>query len=59
MLGKICSKEILKEVSSKTNLITYLDFYKPLTDSINIMDGFVINFGIDFEITTFKNNNNQ
>ncbi len=30
------SKEILKEVSSKTNLITYLDFYKPLTDSINI-----------------------
>ena len=23
------------------------------------MDAFIINFGIDFEITTFKNNNNQ
>jgi len=45
--------------ASKTNLITYLNYYKPLTDSINIMDAFIINFGIDFEITTFRNNNNQ
>ncbi len=45
--------------ATKTNLITYLNYYKPLTDSINIMDAFIINFGIDFEITTFRNNNNQ
>ena len=45
--------------ATKTNLITYLNHYKPLTDSINIMDAFIINFGIDFEITTFRNNNNQ
>tara|TARA_B100000497_G_scaffold75004_1_gene83978 strand:- start:669 stop:2552 length:1884 start_codon:yes stop_codon:yes gene_type:complete len=45
--------------ASKTNLITYLNYYKPLTDSINIMDAFIINLGIDFEITTFRNNNNQ
>ncbi len=45
--------------ATKTNLSTYLDYYKPLTDSINIMDAFVINLGIEFEITTFKNNNNQ
>ena len=45
--------------ATKTNLATYLNYYKPLTDSINIMDAFIINFGIDFEITTFKNNNNQ
>jgi hypothetical protein len=45
--------------ATKTNLSTYLNYYKPLTDSINIMDAFIINFGLDFEITTFKNNNNQ
>jgi len=45
--------------ATKTNLITYLNYYKPLTDSINIMDAFIINFGIDFEITTFRNNSNQ
>tara|TARA_R110001592_G_scaffold268992_2_gene535328 strand:+ start:790 stop:2679 length:1890 start_codon:yes stop_codon:yes gene_type:complete len=45
--------------ATKTNLSTYLNYYKPLTDSINLMDAFIINFGIDFEITTFRNNNNQ
>ena len=30
-----------------------------LTDAINIKNAFVINFGIDFEITVFKNFNNQ
>ena len=45
--------------ATKTNLITYLNYYKPLTDSINIMDAFIINLGIDFEITTFRNNSNQ
>tara|TARA_B110000902_G_C13946449_1_gene451873 strand:- start:80 stop:667 length:588 start_codon:yes stop_codon:yes gene_type:complete len=45
--------------ATKTNLATYLNYYKPLTDSINLMDAYVINLGIDFEITTFKNNSNQ
>ena len=45
--------------ATKTNLATYLNHYKPLTDSINLMDAFVINFGVDFEISTFRNNNNQ
>jgi|TARA_R110001592_G_scaffold60684_1_gene184697 hypothetical protein len=45
--------------ATKTNLITYLNEFRPLTDSINIKDAFVINLGIDFEITTFKNTNNQ
>ena len=45
--------------ATKTNLSTYLNYYKPLTDSINIMNAFIINFGIDFEITTFRNNSNQ
>ena len=45
--------------ATKTNLATYLNYYKPLTDSINLMNAYVINLGIDFEITTFKNNSNQ
>jgi hypothetical protein len=30
-----------------------------LTDAINIKNAYVINFGVEFEITTFKNYNNQ
>ena len=45
--------------ATKTNLSTFLNYYKPLTDSINIMNGFIINFGIDFEITTFANTSDQ
>ena len=30
-----------------------------LTDAINIKNAFVINFGLEFEITVFKNFNNQ
>ena len=35
----------------KTNLATYLEQYRMLTDAINIKDAYIINFGIDFEIT--------
>ena len=45
--------------ATKTNLSTYLNEFRPLTDSINIKDAFVVNFGVDFEITTFKNTNND
>ena len=45
--------------ATKTNLATYLDNFKPLTDSINIKDAFIINFGIDFDITTFSNTRDQ
>lgn len=39
----------------KQNLKTYLDEYRMLTDSVNITDGFVINIGIDFDISVYKN----
>jgi hypothetical protein len=45
--------------ATKTNLSTYLEQYRMLTDAINIKNAFVINFQIEFEITTFKNYNNQ
>ncbi len=45
--------------ATKTNLATYLEQYRMLTDAINIKDAFVINFGLDFEITVYKSYNNQ
>ncbi len=45
--------------AARQNLITYLEQYRMLTDSINIKDGFVINVGVEFDIVTFKNYNND
>ena len=45
--------------ATKTNLATYLEEHRMLTDGVNLLDGFIINIGLDFEITVFKNYNNQ
>ena len=45
--------------ASKTNLQTYLEQHRMLTDAINIKDAFFINIGLEFEIIVFKNFNNQ
>jgi len=45
--------------ATKTNLATYLEQYRMLTDAINIKDAFVINFSLNFEIVSFKNYNNE
>ena len=45
--------------ATKTNLATYLEQYRMLTDAINIKNAFIINFSLDFEITVFKNYNNN
>jgi len=52
-------KLVTLNAASKTNLQTYLEQHRMLTDAINIKDAFVINIGIDFEIIVFKNFNNQ
>ena len=41
------------------NLRKYLEKYKLLTDGINIIDGYVINFGVDFKISVFNNYNKR
>ena len=41
----------------KENLKTYLNEYKILTDGINIIDGFIVNIGIDFEIIVYESYN--
>ena len=45
--------------ATKTNLSTYLEQFRMLTDAINIKNAFVINFSLEFEVTTYKNFNNQ
>lgn len=42
---------------TKNNLARYLEQYRLLTDDINILDAFVINIGVRFNITVFKNYN--
>lgn len=41
------------------NLKTYLSKYRILTDGINITNAFIINFGINFEISIFTNYNKK
>lgn len=41
----------------KKNLRTYIDQYRILTDEIRILDGFVVNIGVNFSLVVFKNYN--
>lgn len=41
------------------NLTNYLAQYRMLTDSVNILDGFIINVGVDFSIIAAKNYNKR
>lgn len=41
----------------KQNLKTYLSEYRMLTDAVNILDGFVINIGVDFDVIVYSNYN--
>ena len=41
----------------KSNLQKYLSEYRMLTDQVNILDAFVVNIGVNFDITVFKNYN--
>ena len=43
----------------KNNLRTYLSQYRVLNDSVKIKDGYVVNIGVDFEIITYPNYNNN
>lgn len=45
--------------ATRQNLITYLEQYRMLTDSVNIKDAAIINFKLDFEIVTFKESSNS
>jgi hypothetical protein len=42
-----------------TNIITYLKQSRMVTDGVNIIDGYIINIGIDFTITVYKGYNKK
>ncbi len=43
----------------KQNLKTYLGHYRILTDAVNLKDAFIINVGVDFEISVLTNYNSN
>lgn len=50
----ITSNEAIRQ-----NLKNYLNQYRMLTDSVNIIDGYIINIGVDFGIIVYKNYNKR
>jgi len=43
----------------KSNLATYINQYRMVTDAVNIKDAFYINIGVDFDITVQRDYNNS
>lgn len=43
----------------KENLKTYMNEYRLLTDGVNLLDGFIINIGVDFEIRVYGGYNKR
>jgi len=43
----------------KENLKTYLGEYRLLTDGVNLLDGFIVNIGVDFEIRVYGGYNKR
>jgi hypothetical protein len=41
----------------KQNLATYLEQFRMLTDDVNILDAFVVNIAVDFDIVVYRNYN--
>lgn len=52
-------KLILSNPAIQENLKNYLNQYRMLTDAVNILDGYIINVGVDFGIVTYKNYNKR
>lgn len=43
----------------KQNLKTYIGEYRVITDAVNIIDGFIVNIGVDFEVICYSNYNKR
>ena len=60
LLGYNSNKKLtLLNQAVKQNLKTYLGEYRLLTDAVNIIDGFIVNIGCDFEIIVYSNYNKR
>ena len=52
-------KLITSTPTLKNNLRTYMSYYMPLTDALNIKDAFVVNIGINYDILVRPNFNSR
>ena len=60
MLGYDTNKRLSSlNKAVKENLKTYLNEFRMLTDGVNLLDGFVINIGLDFEIRVYRDYNKR
>ena len=60
MLGYNSSKQLTSlNRAIKENLKTYLNYYRILTDAVNIKDAFIINIGVNFQISVLSNYNSN
>ena len=60
VLGYNANKQLVAlNQAIKENLKTYLNHYRILTDAVNIKDAFIINIGVNFEITVLPNYNSN
>lgn len=58
VLGYNKDKKLTKlNAQVKENLKKYLETYRILTDEIRILDGFVVNIGVNFKVIIYKNFN--
>lgn len=60
VLGYDSDKKLTNiNLALRENLKTYLNEYRVLTDGVNIIDGFIVNIGVDFEISVYSNYNKR
>jgi hypothetical protein len=60
LLSYNASKQLVRPNQALiTNLITYIKQFRMLTDSINIIDGYIINIGVDFTIAVYRGFNKK
>lgn len=53
------SKLIPASETLKNNLKTYMSYYMPITDALNIKDAFVVNIGVNYDILVRPNFNSR
>ena len=60
VLGYDSNKDLtLLNKAVKENIKTYLSEYRMLTDGVNLLNGFIINIGVDFEIMVYNSYNKR
>lgn len=60
VLGFDSNKKLTNlNLAVKQNLKTYLGEYRVLTDTVNIIDGYIVNIGVDFEVICYSNYNKR